>query len=706
MIIYQPSIFSIFEPDEEIDENVLIIGNPETQRGSEEEVQAFLQDLKKCSIFALDTETFPSLQDNPSGALYFKYNKIRLLQTGLEDGRVLIIDFGGWPEQDKWEEIRNLPEVIEVLEILAERSFNNSVAILGVNLSFDFNNLREHFGIICRQARDLMILSQIIWSGVGAYKHGMTALCAISHGLKGIAGRLGYEVDKSQQVSAWGWTLTGKQVNYAAKDVRILFPMFADMRRLINQEGLQYTARAESRAVAVFANMQYLGTPVRLEEAQRLLGEQKEIVANELVKFNEVYPDVQYTSQPQVLEALRAKFPDLNIENTAKETLITIDCPGVKALLKAKKAEAQVKSCQTILDYAFSGSIHALYNQISPSATGRSTSRADVSSRMNGKRSKITIGLQAQNINKKIKDIFGFEEDGEMILGVYDGSAMHQRIATQFSADPQLIAGYLEDKDLHSLLASQIAVILGENAKTWTYDYLKTAIGEVDEFDKPTALALKAKGYRNVAKTAFYGALNGSGAGKILMALHAAGYGDAEFDHANQIYKAFYTLYAKLVAFIKSNHKAACETKYYFDFPDDRFRSMKMHERAYGKIRSLTGRIQYLEFEKGKHGEQVSYTKATGNLWQLAEGDMLKMWMSEVQDKFWETPEWHGNILNMIHDELLLSCKKEYKDEVAKFVVDTMVQVWSKWVNIIPVVPNDVLENPSSGMVYLWSQGK
>jgi hypothetical protein len=35
-----------------------------------------------------------------------------------------------------------------------------------------------------------------------------------------------------------------------------------------------------------------------------------------------------------------------------------------------------------------------------------------------------------------------------------------------------------------------------------------------------------------------------------------------------------------------------------------------------------------------------------------------------------------------------------------------MVQVWSKWVNIIPVVPNDVLENPSSGMVYLWSQGK
>lgn len=706
MIIYQPSIFTFFEPDEDLDKNVLIIGNTETQKGSEKEITSFLSDFAKCSIFALDTETFSSLPDNPSGALYFKYNKVRLLQIGLEDGRVLIIDFGGWKEQEQWDEIRSLPEIVKTLEILNDRCFNNSVAILGVNLSFDFNNLREHFGIICRQARDLMILSQIIWSGVGAYKHGMTALCAISHGLEFIARRLGYEVDKTQQVSAWGWTMTNKQINYAAKDVRILFPMFADMRRLINNEGLQYTARAESRAVAVFANMQYLGMPVRLEEARRLLAEQQSIVDEQLVIFNSIYPDVQYTSQPQVLEALRAKFPDLTIENTAKETLVTLNCPGVKALLKAKKAEAQVKSCQTILDYAFDGSIHALYNQISPSATGRSTSKADVSGKMNGKRSKITIGLQAQNINKKIKDIFGFEEDGDMILGVYDGSAMHQRIATQFSSDPQLIAGYLEDKDLHSLLASQIAVILGENPKVWSYEYLKKAINEVDEFGKPTALALKAKAYRNMAKTAFYGALNGSGAGKILMALHAAGYGEAGFDQANQIYKAFYTLYAKLVAFIKANHKAACETKYYFDFPDGRFRAFSLHERAYGKIRSLTGRIQYLEFEKGKHGDQVSYTKATGNLWQLAEGDMLKMWMADVQDKFWETPEWGANIINMVHDEIVLSCKKEYKEEIAKFVVDKMVEIWSKWVNIIPVVPNDVLENPAGGMVYLWSQGK
>lgn len=699
MIIYQPSIFSLFEPDEDLDENILIIGNTETQKGTEEEIISFLADFAKCTIFALDTETFSSLQDNPSGALYFKYNKVRLLQIGLEDGRVLIIDFGGWPEQDKWEEIKNLPEVIETLEILAERCFNSSVAILGVNLSFDFNNLREHFGIICRQARDLMILSQIIWSGVGAYKHGMTALCAISHGLKGIAGRLSYEVDKTQQVSAWGWTMTNKQINYAAKDVRILFPMFADMRRIINQEGLQYTARAESRAVAVFANMQYLGMPVRLEEARRLLVEQQSIVDEQLVIFNEIYPNVQYTSQPQVLEALRAKFPDLTIENTAKETLVTIDCPGVKALLKAKKAEAQVKSCQTILDYSFDGAIHALYNQISPSATGRSTSKADVSGKMNGKRSKITIGLQAQNINKKIKDIFGFEEEDDMILGVYDGSAMHQRIATQFSKDPQLVAGYLEDKDLHSLLASQIAKVLGEG-KQWTYDYVKTKRKEDSDEGK------RANLYRDLAKKVFYSSLNGSGAGKILMGLHQMGFAKATFEEASQIYKAFYQLYEVLVAFIKSNHKAACETKYYFDFPDDRFRSMKMHERAYGKIRSLTGRIQYLEFEKGKHGDQVSYTKATGNLWQLAEGDMLKMWMADVQDKFWETTEWGANIINMVHDEIVLSCKKEYALEVSTFVVDKMVEIWSKWVNIIPVVPNDVLENPSGGMVYLWSQGK
>jgi DNA polymerase I len=699
-VIHQPDLLSYFKPDVPLDENIILIG---TQEHNLDLFDVFIEEFRNCKIFALDTETFGS---QGVEALYFYYNKIRLLQIGLESGKVLIIDFGGWQEKSEWENIKALPNIKLALDIFAEKCFANDVAIIGQNLSFDFNNIRQHLGIIARQARDLMVLSQIIWAGVGAYKHGTTALCALGHGLAAIADRLGFEIDKSEQTSAWGWPLNNTQINYAAKDVRILFPMFAAMRQMINDLGIQYTARAESRAVAVFANMQFKGVPVIIEEAQKILDTQSKIVAEQVKLFNEIYPGVQYTSAPQILKALKAKFPDKEIESTGKEILVTIACPGVRALLKAKKAEAQVKSCRTLIDYSFNGCIHALFNQISPSATGRSTSKADVSGKNNGKKYKITIGLQAQNVNKKIKDSFGFLEDDEMILGVYDGSAMHQRIATQFSQDPSLIAGYLEDKDLHSVLASQIAVILGEDPKIWTYEYLLSTLDEVDAESKPTENQTKARGYRAVAKTAFYGALNGSGAGKILMALHAAGYSHAEFEHAKKIYDEFNRLYEKLVAFIKQNHKLACAEKFRFDFNDKRFRSFGMHQRDYGRIRTLTGRIQYLEFEDGKHGKQVGYTKATGNLWQLAEGDMLKMWMADVQDIFWETPEWQANVINMIHDEILVECRREYKDVVAKVIVNKMNEIWSQWVNIIPVVSDKVLANPSVGMVNRWSEGK
>lgn len=935
-VVHQSSLLDYFKPDVELDDSIVIIGAREHNTSL---FEPFLEEFSNCKIFALDTETFGS---QGVEALYFYYNKVRLLQIGLESGKVLIIDFGGWLEESRWEDIKDNDKVKLTMSLLSEKCFANDVAVLGVNLGgFDFPVIRHHFGIIARQARDIMILSQVVRAGIGSYKHGMTALCALSHGLKGVAEWLGYEVDKTEQTSAWGWNLSNSQLNYSAVDVRILFPIFSDLRNLINELGLQYSARAESRAVGVFANMQFLGFPIRISEAERIRDEEIPLREQYLEEFNSYFPGVQYSSQQQTLAALRTIFPDL--EDIQKATLKKLDHPAASALYKLKESDKLIDDCKNLIERSFNGSIHSLFNQIGPAATGRSTSKSQIGSKSKA----IYIGINLQNASKKVRSIFGYDDDSEMCLGIYDGSGMHQRIATELSQDPNLIAGYLEGLDMHSKLAAEIAKVLGEDPSIWTYEYV---LANKDEG--------KAKKYRDLAKKAFYSCvpletkaltrtgwkgygelelgedilaydiendknvwtpcldiiykeaepvyewrigkskvfkstsdhrwfgkkrvrsktgcatsfkyykdfwfetqnksteciiinsakaesgpgttldrfihknleddywtqlvldmseserwawfsaniatdgyidefnvckftqditkqpglfyamqlcgyllgynpvvwkqsdvnkkcwvcnfqirhsttlqqckeiitepqpvwcvrtaydtwvtktedyititgncLNGSGVGKILIGLHDLGFVQATREHAQEIYNAYYALYENLVNFIKTKQKETSKDVFRFDFQDKRFRAMNMHLRDYGRLQALTGRIQYIEMEENKWGEkQVNYTKTCASNWLLVEGDLLKMWMAEVQDKFWETPEWNANIINMVHDEINLVCSEQYKQEVADFVVQKMEEVFSAFITIIPALEPKMINNPTCGMCKNWSE--
>jgi DNA polymerase I-like protein with 3'-5' exonuclease and polymerase domains len=682
-VVHQSSLLDYFKPDVELDDNIVIIGAREHNTSL---FEPFIVEFSNCKIFALDTETFGS---QGVEALYFYYNKVRLLQIGLESGKVLIIDFGGWIEESRWEEIKADDKVQLAMSLLSEKCFANDVAVLGVNLGgFDFPVIRHHFGIIARQARDIMILSQVVRAGIGSYKHGMTALCALSHGLKGVAEWLGYEVDKTEQTSAWGWNLSNSQLNYSAVDVRILFPIFSDLRNLINELGLQYSARAESRAVGVFANMQFLGFPVRISEAERIRDEEIPLREQYLEEFNSYFPGVQYSSQQQTLAALRTIFPAL--EDIQKATLKKLDHPAASALYKLKESDKLIDDCKNLIERSFNGSIHSLFNQIGPAATGRSTSKSQIGSKSKA----IYIGINLQNASKKVRSIFGFDDNSEMCLGIYDGSGMHQRIATELSQDPNLIAGYLEGLDMHSKLAAEIAKVLGEDSSVWTYEYILA--------NKDSG---KAKKYRDLAKKAFYSCLNGSGVGKILIGLHDLGFVLATREHAQEIYNAYYALYENLVNFIKTKQKETSKEAFRFDFQDKRFRAMNMHLRDYGRLQALTGRIQYIEMEENKWGgKQVNYTKTCASNWLLVEGDLLKMWMAEVQDKFWETPEWNANIINMVHDEINLVCSEQYKQEVANFVVQKMEEVFSAFITIIPALEPKMINSPTCGMCKNWSE--
>ena len=704
--VFQPKLDVLFEPDAQLDHNIIVIGNPETETNLNL-LPEFLKEFEACKLFAFDIETFASSKESWQALWWYK-NHIRLMQIGVESGLVLIIDLGGWKEYPLRDSILENQTIKDILDMLGDKLFDNSVAVLGAGLKFDLTTVREKFGFIGRQCRDVLLLSRVIWAGVGVLKAGKgekrSERCTLPHSLKGVAERFGFEVDKTQQVSAWGWQMSNAQLNYAASDVRILFPIFLKMRALILEQGLVKTAFIECNALSVFVNMEYFGMPVDLNKANETLTQykarQKELEAIIEAEF----PGVSYTSNPQMLAAFQARWPEANLESISKDAIGGIDHPVIKAFLEVKPLNTDIAYIEGVIKNSFRGSIRCNFNQLAGSGSGRSSCTQNISV----KRKQHVIGSQLQNPSKNFRHIFT-SEDPEMGLGIYDSSGSHMRIATQYCKDPLLVKIFTDDFDGHSILASDIAkmcgddfspeYIMGLKAKKDLQDEGKYELTEQEQKDVKKAL----KTYRNLAKTLLYSSLNGSGVATMLTAIHKVGMSWADEEDAKKIRDLFYSRYPELIKLIKSTPKKA--TKYSFDF--SRFKDVNGHNSIgsdWGLVKALGGRHVYMKKMEGTYGKQVPFNDAVSALWLATEADGMKKLMYEVQNKFWETPEWRSNIVHMAHDEILFTYYKKYTKEIAEFVVGKMNEVFSEYVDVIPALDGATLNNPTIGMKTSWDE--
>jgi DNA polymerase I-like protein with 3'-5' exonuclease and polymerase domains len=105
-----------------------------------------------------------------------------------------------------------------------------------------------------------MILSQLLHAGakVEPLKRGQT-----SHSLASVVEReLGLELDKTHQNSDWAGTLTPEMIEYAAKDVHVLLPLYEVLQAKIGEADLTYVAEIEHRALPAVVWMSSAGVPI------------------------------------------------------------------------------------------------------------------------------------------------------------------------------------------------------------------------------------------------------------------------------------------------------------------------------------------------------------------------------------------------------------------------------------------------------------
>ena len=251
------------------------------------------------------------------------------------------------------------------------------------------------------------------------------------------------------------------------------------------------------------------------------------------------------------------------------------------------------------------GRIHTSFNQ-AVTATGRLSSS----------------GPNLQNIpirtsrGRQIRKAFVPAEGSTLIVADY--SQIELRLMAHLSQDPLLLEAYREEKDIHTLTASQV-------------------------FDLPLEEVTKKQ--RELGKTINYGVLYGMGSRRLAR----------EFDISPSEASDYIDNYFDRYEVVSD----------YFDELVEMARERGYAETMFGRRRALPG--------LDGHGGQQAYAEraAVNTPVQGTAADIIKMAMVDIQEAFdADTPPL--KMLLQVHDELVFEAADDYVDEAVELIGEKM----------------------------------
>ena len=640
-----------------------------------------LQEFSTAKYYCLDLETYgPDAGDG----LNFLKNNIRMVQVGLPSGIALLVDLGGYLDNRK--QIKNTPHIKKFFKIFKYKFAKEDVKIIGHNLLFDLIQIKYHFGLDClNQIRDTFIMSMLMWQGVFFQKNQ-------AHSLGGLYSRVFQkEVDKSLQVSDFGGKLSIDQLNYCVKDA--IYPI--ELVKKLGKQAVETNQLegiiAECNAIPCWVDLIINGFPVDTQLLDQLITEYergKDIVS---MPFTQTFPGVKLTTSPGKLAPLLNDTFGLKLESTKAVDLIPHKNISEVASILA------YRSIKTHLDYlhnikkalrADTNCVLGNFKQMTSRSLGRSACGK------NKKSSQFTINLQ--NPPKKtnnpqvkalgldqVRSVFRAPEGYKLV--VIDLSSAHARIAAKLSKDTELVQALQQGKDIHLITTSSFCQAEGYN---WTYDDLVRIYSNQTHPDFG-----KVKELRHLAKTVFFGSLNGQGAETLRMS-YLKNEIEVPLDTCKKRIIGWRNKYPQLANYQK--YLATSANKYHFNF----------NNKIYGQSHnSFNCRGYFMRFPNNKTKKlQVSFNKVCSFAWMSVEKIIMMKAFRDLWDKFRIHPEWEARVVNFVHDEFDILCNSNYQNEVAKFSFETLHGHMANFLEDIPAIADD--ERWEDAIVDCWIEKK
>ncbi|QYO66606.1 DNA polymerase [Leptolyngbya sp. 7M] len=570
---------------------------------SDQELSRACEELSQSNVLGLDTET--SELDPRDGIL-------RLLQ--LSNGeQTYVFDLLAFAEMG---DLRSNKALAPLRDLLAN---DRQIKVLH-NAKFDAKWISHHLGCELGKCFDTYLASILIAAGGSDRRHSLADVAQFFTGI---------ELDKTEQVSDWTQRdLSASQIEYAARDAKILLPLYEQMAERLRNDGLEKAAEIEFSCVTPIAEMElagffldrerWLGQLERVQLSRNAVSEDLQEMLSAGVSQNSLFgrAEINLDSQPQVATAL-ANI-GVPIQDTTKAWQLqplAEKYPVIDKLLQYRAIQKAITSYgENILEYVNdeTGRIHADFRQI-----GAPTGRFSCSN----------PNLQQIPHDDAYRRCFRAEPGNKLIVADY--SQIELRILAEFSGDPQFIDSFVSGKDLHSMTAAQV---FGVEQDAVTPDQ------------------------RSFAKRLNFGIVYGVGASRFGM---MTGLSTSE---AENMMRRYFGTFRMLDAYLRESGSTVIK---------DRI------------ARTASGRMLKLTFDENDK-QQVGAARRYGvNMpIQGTSADILKRALRLFHDQIAGTS---AKIVNTVHDEIVAECRVDEAKTVSEILRNTMVQAGTEFIKKTPI---------------------
>jgi DNA polymerase-1 len=383
---------------------------------NQDQLAAVIADLRDAGLVALDLETT---------GLDPRKDSIRLLSLATIDATYTM-------------DCRSV-DPAELFPLLTE------VTVVAHNALFDLGFLSP-LGFVTGKVADTMIISQELHAGakVEPLKRGQT-----SHSLDSVVKReLGLELDKTHQSSDWSSVLTPEMIEYAARDVEVLLPLYEVLEAKVGEAGLTYVAEIEHRTLPAVVWMSSAGVPIDADgwrEHARKAESDAARLQDELIVLAPEHPDGKQWklgSPQQVRKA--AQLLNVDLPDTKDDTLALYAkehqfISALREYRKASKLASTYGAGWLESGYYQDGRVHASWRQLR-AATGRMACDHP--------------NLQNIPRNGPLRSYIRAPEGRVFVIADY--SQIELRIAAKVSGDREMLSAYADGRDLHTLTAQSL----------------------------------------------------------------------------------------------------------------------------------------------------------------------------------------------------------------------------------------------------------
>ena len=491
------------------------------------------------------------------------------------------------------------------------------------NAKFDAKFIKHNLGADIGGLFDTLLASQLIGAGDIEERHGLETVAARY---------LNESVDKSERLSNWNLELSEAQLEYAARDAAILLPLREKLIERLKSDSLIKCAQLEFECVMTVADIELAGFYMHKD---RWL-EQLTIVEKRRGELAEELQEILAEESTQGTLFGGPQRDDINLDSHQQLTQalqrLGIPVPDSTRNWKLQPLAVQYPVVAKLLEYRTVQKALTSYGQnmielINP-ATGRLHADFRQIGAPTGRFSCTNPNIQQVPHALEYRRCFSGHPDGRKLI-IADYSQIELRILAQFSGDQAFIKAFNSGADLHRVTAAEV---------------FNVSLDQV------------SREQRDFAKRLNFGVVYGIGAQRFSMMTGLS------VTEAENVLRKYFATYRQLDTYL---HEVA---------------NRAVRDR---QVRTASGRLVRFRYDE-QDRQQISMTKRNGKNTPIqgTSADILKRALRILRDELRGT---NAQIVNIIHDEIVVEADASEAEEVARKVERAMTAAGEEYVKTVPV---------------------